>query len=215
MRVTDVRTGASGATTIVADGGSSFIVDLDLLREFGLDPKSIVAGVELTEEAEAALHSAAEVRKAEARGLALLARSEQSSFMLKTKLLSRGFSESAVCLALERLATAGYLDDERFARSYLRSRLSRRRGREGPASLEAALRRHGIDSALAASSIAAVLDTEERREALNQAAVEALRRSKGDFVAARSRLVRLGFRASEISEVFENLDKDDTFPSEK
>lgn len=211
MRVTDVRTGASGATTIVADGGSSFIVDLDLLREFGLDPKSITAGIELTEETEAALLTAAEVHKAEARGLALLARAEQSSFMLKTKLLSRGFSERAVCIALERLTRAGYLDDERFAHTYLRSRLSRRGGREGPASLEAALRRHGIDSALATSSIAVILGAEERREVLVQAAVEALRHSKGDLVSARSRLVRLGFRASEISEVFESLDKDETF----
>jgi len=210
VRVADVHTGASGAATIVVDGGFSFIVDLDLLAELGLPPDSLRAGVELNEEAAALVRIAAETRKAELRGLALLARAEQSEYMLKIKLTGRGFSETAVCLALGRLKTAGYLDDERFARTYAASRLSRRRGGEGPATLEAALRRRGVDSAVAEAAIAAVLGPDERWDALVQAASEALRRSGGNKAVARARLRLLGFKGGEISECFERFDEGDS-----
>jgi len=196
LRIESVRRGASGVATIAA-GGSSFLVELELLDSLGLPPAALAAGTELDEAGEAALRLAAEAREAEKRGLALLARAEQSAFMLKVKLGSRGFSGRAVSLALERLAERGWLDEARFARAYVASRLARRA--EGPASLAAALRARGVDEETARSAIAALLDPEARRAALGRAWAAELKKAKGDPAAARSRLRALGFGSSEIS----------------
>jgi regulatory protein len=204
VRISSVRKGASGAT-IVADGGSSFVVDLGLVEELGLDPEAIVPGADLDERAMGLLDLAAQAREAEARGLALLARAEQSNFMLRMKLSSRGFGEAAIALALKRLEASAFADDGRFARAYAASRLSRRRGREGPATLSAALRARGIDADTAASAVAAVLGPEERREALASAAGWILKRSTGDRDEVRRSLRQLGFSSGEISEYFESL----------
>jgi regulatory protein len=204
VRISSVRKGASGAT-IVADGGSSFVVDLGLLEELGLDPEALAPGAELDERDEGILSLAAQAREAEARGLALLARAEQSKRMLKMKLASRGFGEAAIALALKRLEAAAFADDGRFARAYAASRLSRRKGREGPATLSAALRARGIDADTAASAIAAALGPEERREALASAAGWILKRSSGDRDEARHFLRQLGFSSGEISEYFDSL----------
>ncbi len=205
MLVLSVRKGASGAT-IVADGGSSFLVDLGLLEELGLGESSLAPGARLDDEAEGLLKLAAEAREAEARGLSLLARAEQSTQMLRIKLSSRGFGEAAIRLALGRLEAAGLADDARFSRAYVASRLSRRPGREGPATLAAALRARGIDSETAASAVAAVLGPDERREALEKAAAAALKAACGDRAAARSRLRALGYGGGDISTFFEELD---------
>ncbi len=200
-----VRKGASGAT-IVADGGSSFLVDLGLLSELGLGESALRPGAELDEEAEGLVHLAAEAREAEARALSLLARAEQSALMLRMKLIGRGFGEAAIRLALGRLTADGLADDSRFARAYIASRLSRRGGREGPSTLAAALRERGIDGDTAASAIAAVLGPEEREGQLAKAAALALGAAKGDRAAARAALRRLGFGGGEISAYFEALD---------
>lgn len=207
MRIASVRKGASGAT-IVADGGSSFLVDLAFLTELGVDESALFPGAELDEESDRRVRLAAEVRSAELRALSLLARAEQSTRMLRVKLASRGFGEDAVRLALSRLEAAGLADDARFSRAYVASRLSRRTGREGPATLIAALRARGIDSDTAASAVAAVLGHDERREALAKAAAIALRAASGDRVAARARLRLLGYGAGEISAYFEACDED-------
>jgi regulatory protein len=206
VRISSVRKGASGAT-IVADGGSSFIIDLGLLEELGLPESAVAPGSELDDQAAAILALAAEAREAEARGLALLARAEQSTRMLRLKLAARGFGEAAVRLAVGRLETAGLAADGRFARAYVASRLSRRGSREGPATLAAALRGRGVDAETAAAAVAAVLGPDERRNALAAAAAEALARCGGDRGAARARLRYLGYGGGEISEYFAGIDE--------
>jgi len=96
-------------------------VDLDLLEELGLSASSIAVGLELDEDALALLALAAEAREAEKRGLALIARAEQSVFMLRMKLESRDFSKKAVGLALDRLTAENLVDDRRFAAAISRA----------------------------------------------------------------------------------------------
>jgi hypothetical protein len=116
MRIESIQRGAS-ETAAIAVGGSSFLVKLDLLEELGLPLSSMVPGTELDEAAQELLALAAEAYKAEKRGLALLARAEQSTYMLGAKLELREFSRKAVRIALDRLAAAGLLDDRRDRKS--------------------------------------------------------------------------------------------------
>jgi regulatory protein len=205
MRIESIQRGAS-ETAAIAVGGSSFLVKLDLLEELGLPLSSMVPGTELDEAAQELLALAAEAYKAEKRGLALLARAEQSTYMLGAKLELREFSRKAVRIALDRLAAAGLLDDRRFAYAYAASRLARRNSKaEGPTSLVAALRERGIDRTVAAEAVSRLLGPAERADALASAAAKELKRSGGDRDEARRRLRALGFMSEEISELFETM----------
>lgn len=202
MRVESVRHGASG-TAIVAAGGSVFVVRPLQAETLGLAPASLAPGVELDEGSAFLLALAAEAYEAEKRALALLARAEQSAYMLRLKLEARGFREKAVRLALDKLGSEGLLSDSRFAEAYAASRLARRA--EGPASLVAALRGRGVSGDAAKAAVAAVLGPEERALALAKAAEKEMKRAGADRDAARRRLRALGFEFGEISEYFEHL----------
>jgi len=200
--VDSIREGASGAAT-VAVGGSSFLVDLAQLESLGLPVSALIPGARLDAETLGLLELGAEAREAERRALALLARAEQSAFLLRGKLELRGFSKRAIGLALERLVEGGWLDDRRFARAYAASRLSRRA--EGPTSLAAALRAKGIDADTAKSVIGELFDAEARQSALG-AAYKRISRRYQDRETAREALQELGYKSSEISAFFESLD---------
>jgi regulatory protein len=204
LRIQSVRKGASGTAT-VAVGGSSFLVSLELVDELGLPPSALVPESELDDAGLEILARAAEAREAEKRGLALVARAEQSTFMLRAKLEARGFSRKAIDVALERLQAKNFLNDRRFASAYAASRLARRGSKaEGPASLLAALRARGVDRTTAAEAVAELLGPEDRARALSTAAARALRRSGGDKDDARRQLRELGFKSEEISEFFDS-----------
>jgi len=203
LTIESLREKALGTVDVTA-GGSSFTIDPDQLESLGLPASSLAVGACLDDAAAALLALAAEAHEAERRGLALLARAEQSAFMLKVKLESRGFSARAVALALERLASERWLDDSRFARAYASSRLARRP--EGPASLAAALRARGIDGETAAAALRELLDPETRKTALARAWEREFKRKGGDVSETRSALRRLGFTGSEISSWLEERD---------
>jgi regulatory protein len=205
MRIDSVQKGASGTATI-AVGGVPFLVNIAQVEELGLPAASLAVGMELDDAGQGILALAAEAREAEKRGLSLLARAEQSVFMLRMKLEAREFSRRAVGIAVDRLIAEGFLDDRRFADAYAASRLAHRSSKaEGPASLVAALRNRGVDRTVAAESVAALLGPGEREAALATASTKELKRSGGDKDAARRRLRELGFRSEEITEQFESI----------
>ena len=119
MRIESVRDGASGAVIVTA-GGFSFSLNVEGIEALGLDRAALAPGTELDDVGEALLRLAAEAYEAERRGLALLARAEQSAFLMRGKLELRGFSSRAVGLAIERLICQGWLDDSRFFASVYR-----------------------------------------------------------------------------------------------
>jgi regulatory protein len=207
MKIESVKIGASGTASIAA-GGSSFLVDTNLLGELGLDPACLLPGAELGEEAAAVLELADQAFDAQKRGLSLLSRAEQSAYMLALKLQAKGYPARAVKIAIGRLSETGILDDERFAAAYVASRLSRKA--EGPTSLASALRAKGVDGEIVKSAIAAAIGSaaapDERRAALEKAAARELKRSKGDEKLARSKLRGLGFKSGEIAEFFGDED---------
>ena len=124
-------------------------------------------------------------------GLRLLGRRAHSRAELLLKLTRRGYEGAAVRYALRRLHELGYLDDQSFARSYVRRRASIR----GPRALAAELAARGVDRAEAegagaefgeAEQLAAAMRIAERlysrkplpsyRETLNAIGSKLLRR---------------------------------------
>ena len=76
-------------------------------------------------------------------GLRLLARRAHSRVELLVKLTRRGYEGAAIVAAMRRLEELGYLDDQSFARSYVR----RRGPMRGPRALSAELAARGVDRA--------------------------------------------------------------------
>ncbi len=87
-----------------------------------------------------------ETSKVKQAALRYLARRDHSVAELQRKLLARGFSHLCVTAVMEHFITAGYLDDERFARNWAESSL--RNGKGCGARLRDDLRRRGITVAI-------------------------------------------------------------------
>ena len=71
----------------------------------------------------------------------LLARREHSRRELRDKLLLRGYEDDEITPALQRLSREGLLSDERFAESFIHSRMQRG---SGPVKIRAELRQRGV-----------------------------------------------------------------------
>lgn len=74
---------------------------------------------------------------------------------LRTKLARRGFDTEAIQSALLRLTRERWIDDERYARSFARSRSSKHLG---PDRIVRELRGRGVDAVTASRSVAAAAE---------------------------------------------------------
>jgi regulatory protein len=129
-------------------------------------------------------------------GLRLLARRAHSRVELLLKLTRRGYEGEAIRAALRRLEELGYLDDQAFARSFVRRRGSVR----GPRALSAELAARGVDRAQVDTAVAEFGEAEQLAAATQIAErLYARKPSLGyreilDQVGAK--LVRRGFSVS-------------------
>jgi regulatory protein len=130
---------------------------------------------------------------------------------LRRKLRAKKFDEDEIETTLARLREEKWLDDERFANSFVRTRATKRIGR---LRILRELSEAGVSSSAAAAAIAEHLGPERERselEALCRRKLEALRRRRGDeYVASdegraklMASLARSGFEASAVIDVVE------------
>jgi regulatory protein len=139
----------------------------------------------------------------EAEGVAfrLAARAEQSRAGLLAKLRARGFSRDAALSALDKLTEQNIVNDDRFARMWVESRLrARARGKaESPRALRERLLAKGISQEAAASAVAAALDGEAELGLL-QRFLEQFAQSRGGR-ATKDALRREGFSVEAVEAV--------------
>jgi regulatory protein len=155
------------------------------------------------------LQELADLEAAHRAALRALARRAHARFDLRRRLLQKQHPPDAVDGALDRLSTAGLLDDARFAVDYAAAKA--RRGR-GPARLIGDLLAQGVDRRVAESAVRTALAAEgvDPAEALRGLAEKRSRQLGGLAPAARKRrlvafLLRRGFNGGEIREVVESL----------
>jgi len=179
------RGGAAGVVRIDLGDGSSFFVPRTVVESEELD-----VGTELTPARVARLTSLGEAALAREKALALLAIRDHSRFQLALKLKSRGFGSAVIAQTLEYLIERGYLDDLRFARLWVASRL--RRNPEGRSLLAAGLSRAGVSRECATEALLEFSE-EDEREAMERAAdrLRGRRSLSADKLAAS--LLRKGF----------------------
>jgi regulatory protein len=208
LRIESVEKRASG-TAKIAVGGSSFLVDTAYFPALGLDPAGLVVGAELDDAAFSGLALAAAATEAGRQAASLLARAEQSRYLLSLKLEKKGASGAAIRLALDRLEGEGLLSDRRFAEAWLRVQVGK--SGQSPARLALALRSRGIEEEVAKAALAEVFGPEEREAALGRAIKKEEKRLRAKGLSPRqlrselqSRLRAQGFKPAELRSYFES-----------
>lgn len=138
---------------------------------------------------------------APAAAVEMLARREHSEAELRRKLSARGFHEDSIQYALERVLDRGYQSDERFARAWVRTKMSGRGASRR--ALLAGLAQRGINRRLAEK---AVQDFQAEYPGCFTNALRAAIESLGDDDVERivRKLVRRGF---EVVEIKKNLQR--------
>lgn len=128
----------------------------------------------------------------------LLARRAHFVAELQAKLQQRSYPEPEVAATLEKLSSLGYLDDEKNAREFARSRL--RRAPMGRRRLAMELSRKGVDSDVIEDCIEHLIGDDEL--ALARRATESWLRGRTLSPAALSRrLDRRGFESRVILDI--------------
>lgn len=135
-------------------------------------------------------HAAHETARAIEKGVSLIAAREHARAEIERKLEQRGFSAASTELALSRLEEYGYLDDARFAETYIRERL--RRHPEGRMALAAGLAKRGVAPPVAARVLDEVVNEEVELDALERAARKLASDGRGPDKLAVA-LLRRGF----------------------
>ena len=157
-----------GRFDLMLDGKGAGRVSLDIIERFALR-----VGVALDEGRLPELDEAMAALGTYDRALNMLAAQARSQRDLRRRLIQKGEPEARVDAAIERLAAAGLVNDDSFARQFARSRVlgrgaSRRRVREE-------LFRRGVAGSAADEAIDEVYDDEQVDEG---SLVEAAARKK-------------------------------------
>jgi regulatory protein len=179
------------------------------LRATDLADLQLIVGAEIDGLVLERLQELADLEAAQRAALRALARRAHARFDLRRRLLQKQHPPAAVDGALERLSTAGLLDDARFAADYAAAKA--RRGR-GPARLLRDLQSQGIDRRIAEDAVRTSLAAEgvDPEQAVRALAEKRARQLAGLPAPVRKRrlvafLVRRGFGGAEVRAVVEGL----------
>jgi regulatory protein len=170
MVVTSIKsTGTKAGPVIFRIGlseGSLFSFNPAYLPRSFQEGDYFFPGKELSPEEETALRFASDCFRAERAALRLVARAEQTRAGIARKLEQRGHESPHIQAVISYLTGLKIVDDRRFARRWIQSRLYR--GADSPLRLIAGLCQRGIDRSTARSACKSILDFEQETALLQK-----------------------------------------------
>jgi regulatory protein len=170
MNIISIKTETSGESRRIelSDGSVFSFMPCYLPPDFdeSLCTPEICGERSINIDEEEALRFASACTRAEMAALKLIARAEQSPAGLSYKLEKRGHDRACVQRVIFRLQELTLLDERRFIRLWLESRIARRA--DSPRRLLANLCARGIDRDYAESGVKAALDTATELELLRR-----------------------------------------------
>jgi len=186
--LTEIRIPRRGSRrrTLVLDGEPWRDAPSELVAEARLQVGAEVEPGELSERL-----AEVEPRCARDRAVRLLTYRERSTKELADRLREDGYLPETVTAVLERLTSAGFVDDDRFARSLTRTLTQIRRLGRSRAARELAA--HGIDPALAEEVLDAALSVDDESAAARELARTLALKTGATRDKIASRLLRRGY----------------------
>jgi regulatory protein len=145
-------------------------------------------------------HTNPDYKKAEKIALRLIARAEQCSCGLARKLEKRGCDAAGISEVISRLCELNLLDDSRFARMWLQSRL---RFARSPRRLLSSLYARGIDHDIAQAALKEALDEQAEFAMLEKFAKKRAKKAENVMRNIKFQLKNEGFSASAIQRFME------------
>lgn len=189
-----------GVYEITPGAGSAFFLRKEYLSL--VDADRICAGAEFNDEETADILNAALVYGAEYAAMTYLARAEHCRAGLTQKLIKKQIDRKAIEAALDYLESVHYLDDERFAGAWLRTRSIDHA--EGRIRLAAELSSRGVDRTAARKALDEFFSDNDELEICRKACSK-LMAIKTDMEKIRASLVRKGFRMKDIEVVLAEI----------
>lgn len=188
---------------VLVDGEYYFTVDKAYFAVMG-----IYQGKEVDREELALLGERAEKRRAYNCAVSYLSRRDHSASELLLKLRQKGYKETAE-YAVEKLQSEGYVDDERFARMYVRELINIKK--YGKRRIEQELYRKGVDREI----ISLVLEEAEFGEGelcdlINRKYLRYLSDEKGIKKTVAS-LMRMGYSFGEIRSALKRFAEEEEY----
>ena len=185
-----------GVCEITPGAGSAFFLRKEYLSL--VDPERICAGAEFNDEETSDILNAALIYSAEYAAMTYLARAEHCRAALTQKLIKKNIDRKAIEPALDYLEGVRYLDDERFAGAWLRTRSIDHA--EGRIRLAAELASRGVDRNAAKKALDEFF-SEHNELDICARAYRKIRNLKKDTEKIKSSLVQKGFTLKEIETV--------------
>lgn len=196
--VTAYKPEAKGKVKIQLDNGMSLTAYRSELRQFHMEE-----GAGITEEDYHKLVYEVIAKRAKKRAMHLLEQMDRTEYQLRTKLKSGGYPEICIDAAIEYVTSFHYLDDCRYAASYVRYRQERMSRRQ----LLQKLAAKGITKEVAEQALEAEYDASERQQIAKLLQKRQFVRDKADeteFRRTYQYLLRRGFLSSEILSVMKS-----------
>ena len=185
------------AVEIKLSDSSPFFILADDYKEAGFSE-----GEEISPEKYNQLKKLDEKRSAVKKSVDLLSISSQTEYLLKTKLLKRGFSREASEDAVSYLKNKNLINDTDYAKQWVISRL--RKNPSGPYILKGMLSARGVDRETADSVVNSLFTDETAEKAISVQAEKLRRNKKNTDEKIIRKLLSKGFAMKDIRKYFSN-----------
>ncbi|MBR3671459.1 MAG: regulatory protein RecX [Spirochaetia bacterium] len=191
--ITGIHTKEAFTEVSISTGASFFISDADFLAF------PFRKGDEISSEVVESLERGHKLILCRSKALSLLDLAEPSTFMLRTKLRQRGFEPAVVEAVIAQLKEKNYLDDSRFARLWIASRL--KRNPAGKSVLISGLRAKGVSVHDAEEAVSELLDEEALLEGARKVYNKAARKKNSTPDKIKAAMMQKGYSLSVIRQM--------------
>ncbi len=165
MVVTKLEQSEQSKVRVFIDDAYAFLLYQKDIEQFGLKQRGVISDALYVKIMEDTIY-----RRAKQKALAVLKFMDRTELELRTKLLDNGYPEEIILRIISYVIEYGYLNDERFARAYIRARMNTKSKQV----IKGELIRKGIAKEVADSILA---EEYENTETVEDAELTAIRKA--------------------------------------
>ena len=203
MTVTKIEVIGRTKRKVELDGEFAFVLYKGELKRFGIQEEA-----ELSEELYEKIRKEVILKRAKLRAMHLLTDTARSEKGLREKLRQGHYPEDIIEQAMDYVRSFGYLDDRKYAESFVLSRKESKSRKE----IYAALLQKGVSAEQIQEVLDEVYAEEGEREAIRKLIlkkhVDVLQANEEELHKLYGYLARKGFRYEEIRKAIEEMNAD-------